>query len=211
MNLLSTVLLSALLVQDPAAKAIDLAVSAYSKIRTSRATFEQTITNPLTGSTLKSRGEFEQERPNRFVFRFSEPKGDIVVSDGHNVWLYLPSSAPGQVIKSPLAANAAGSLDLVGEFFTNRRARYTISDGGAATIDGHAVRIVLLAPKAKDAAFTRAKVWIDAEDGSLRQFEAEEQTGVVRLVRITSYVANATVRGDSFAFKPPRGVRVVER
>ncbi|MFN8581433.1 MAG: outer membrane lipoprotein carrier protein LolA [Gemmatimonadaceae bacterium] len=187
------------LLQDGAGKAIDLAVSAYANVRTARASFEQSITNALTGSVLTSRGDFEQARPDRFAFRFTEPKGDLIVSDGKFVWIYLPSSAPGQVMRSPVSADAAGSLDLIGEFFTNPRTRYTIGDGGSATVDGHAVRVVTLAPKTREAAFTSAKVWIDAADGSLRQFEAVESSGITRVVKITKFAPNAAVSGSAFA------------
>ncbi len=209
--LLATVLPSLLFVQDGAGKAIDLAVSAYASVRTARATFEQSVTNPLTGSTLKSRGEFTQARPDQFAFTFMDPKGDAIVSDGKFVWIYLPSSAPGQVMRAPVSADAVGSLDLIGEFFSNPRSRYTISDGGIGKVDGHDVRIVSLSPKGKEAAFTKAKVWIDAANGTLRQFEAEEPSGIVRLVKITAFAPNVSVGSGAFTFKVPRGVRVLER
>lgn len=196
--------------QSPADRAIDAAVRAYADVRTARATFEQTIHNPLIGRTLSSRGEFEQARPDRFAFRFSDPEGDVIISDGRYVWAYLPSSEPGQVIRSPLAADGAGSLDLIGEFFSNPRDRYTIGDGGADTIDDRAVRIVELKPRGSDAAFVTAKVWIDPSDGSLLQFEATEPSGLVRRVRITSFTRNAPVRRDAFTFTVPKGVRVVD-
>jgi outer membrane lipoprotein carrier protein len=205
------VLAPLLFVQDGAARAIDRAVASYATIRTARASFEQSVTNPLTGSTLKSRGTFSQARPDRFSFTFSEPKGDVITSDGKHVWIYLPSSAPGQVMRAPASADAAGSLDLIGEFFSNPRARYVIEDGGAATLDGHDVRMVSLSPKGPNAAFTKAKVWIDAVDGTLRQFEAEEPSGVVRLVRIVRFEPNAAVAREAFVFKVPRGVRVIDR
>ena len=204
-------LIPLLLLQDGADKAVDRAVAAYAKIRTAKATFEQSVSNPLTGTTLKSRGEFEQQRPDKFVFRFADPKGDMIVSDGKYVWAYLPSSAPGQVLRSPLTAEGAGSLDLIGEFFSNPRARYTLADGGRATVDGQAVRLVSLTPRSRDAAFTHAKVWIDADDGTLRQFEAEETSGITRTVKITSFKQNVSVSESDFSFKPGRGIRIVER
>jgi outer membrane lipoprotein carrier protein len=195
---------------SPADHAIDAAVGAYARIRTARAQFEQTVSNALTGSKLSSRGEFEQERPDKFAFRFSSPKGDVIVSDGKSVWLYLPSSAPGQVIRSSLAAGPAGSLDLIGEFFSNPRSRYTITDGGAATVNGRTARIVKLMPRQRDATFLRAQVWIDPQDGSLLEFEAEEASGVTRHVRITSFAPNVAVTRGAFVFKVPKGVRVVD-
>lgn len=195
---------------SPADKAIDAAVAAYADIRTARATFEQTIQNPLLGRSLSSRGSFEQQRPDRFVFRFTEPKGDVIVSDGKFVWVYLPSSEPGQVIRQPVGKGPGGSLDLIGEFFSNPRSRYAVADGGPAAIDGRALRIVTLTPKSNEAAFVRARVWIDPADGSLAQFEAEEPSGVTRLVRITSFTKNVAVAPNAFVFQVPKGVRVVD-
>ena len=206
--MLSLLLVAAL--QSPADRAIDAAVSAYADIRTAKATFEQTITNPLLGSTFHSRGEFEQSRPNKFAFRFIEPKGDVIICDGRFVWVYLPASTPGRVNKAPCGGDQAGALDLIGEFFTNPKARYSIGDGGAATIGERRAHIVLLTPKSKDAAFVRAKVWIEPTTGSLLQFEAVEPNGLTRLVRITSFSPNAAVNGRAFTFAVPKGVKVVE-
>lgn len=208
MSILSLLLVAA--VQSPADRAIDAAVAAYADIRTARASFEQTITNPLLGSTFHSRGEFEQSRPNKFAFRFTDPKGDVIVCDGRFVWVYLPASAPGRVNKAPCGGDKAGSLDLIGEFFTNPRERYVIGDGGAATVGERRTHIVQLTPKAKDAAFIRARVWIDPATGLLVQFEAVEPNGLTRLVRITSFSPNAAVNARGFTFSVPKGVKVVD-
>lgn len=194
----------------PADQAIDRAVTAYRSVRTVRATFEQSISNALTGSTIPSRGEFEQSRPDKFAFRFADPKGDVILSDGKFVWLYLPSSTPGQVIRAPLTADLEGSIDLIGAFFTNPRVRYAISDAGEATIGGRATRAVDLTPKKNDVGFTKARVWIDSEDGLLRQFEAHETSGITRRVRIVRFEPNAQVSSSAFAFSVPKGVRIVD-
>lgn len=213
MRFLASVMLFAatpLAAQSAAETAIDRAVKAYASVRTTRATFEQTIRNPITGSDLASKGEFEQSRPDKFAFRFSDPQGDVIVSDGKFVWLYLPSSTPGQVIRAPLTADLEGSIDLIGAFFSNPRQKYTISDGGEATVGGKATRVVTLTPRQGAASFTKARVWIDASDGMLRQFEAEEANGVTRRVRITSFSPNAKVSASAFSFKPPKGVKIVD-
>lgn len=198
------------MVQSPADKAIDAAVKSYASIRTAKATFEQTISNPLIGSTLKSKGEFEQSRPNRFAFRFTDPKGDVIICDGKFVWAYLPTSAPGRVNRAPCGGEGTAALDLIGEFFSNPTARYSIGDGGAAKVGDRNARIVLLTPKSKDAAFVRAKVWIDPTSGGLLQFEAVEQNGLTRVVRITNFSPNATVNARAFTFTVPKGVKVVD-
>ncbi len=197
--------------QAAAEQAIEKAVSTYASIRTAKASFEQNITNALTGSAIPSKGEFQQSRPDKFAFRFSDPKGDMIISDGKFVWLYLPSSTPGQVIRAPLTSDIEGSIDLIGAFFTNPRARYTMTDAGAVTIDGHATRAVNLMPKAgTQSGFVRARVWIDLDNGWLRQFEAQEPSGLTRRVRIVTFEPNANVAPAAFAFKAPKGVKVVD-
>ena len=191
---------------------IDKAVATYNKTKTSRGTFEQAITNPLTGSTVKAIGEFQQQRePARFSFRFVQPKGDMIIGDGKWLWVYLPSSTPGQVIKLPMTDGGAGSLDLASRFFDSPKTRFTIADAGTATVAGRAAHALVLKPKSSTEPFTQAKVWIDNADGTLRQFETVEPSGITRLVTVTAVTPNAPVDEKLFSFKAPKGARIVDQ
>ena len=191
---------------------IDKAVATYNKTKTAKGTFEQAITNPLTGSTVKAIGEFQQQRePARVSFRFVQPKGDMIIGDGKWIWVYLPSSTPGQVIKVPMTEGGAGSLDLASRFFESPKTRFTITDAGTATVAGRATHALLLKPKASTEPFTQAKVWIDNADGTLRQFETVEPSGITRLVTVTAVTPNAPLDAKLFTFKPPKGARIVDQ
>src|SRR5215218_9889677 len=113
---------------------LDRAVAAWSKVRTARATFEQTITNPLTGRTLTSTGEYQQQRPGKLSVRFSNPADERIVADGKHLWLYLPSSAPGQVIRTSLKEGGSGTVDLSAQFLTSPRSRFTVAPAGTLAI-----------------------------------------------------------------------------
>jgi outer membrane lipoprotein carrier protein len=192
---------------------LDRAVDAWSKVRTARATFEQTLTNSLTGSSANARGEFQEQRPNKLSIRFTDPAGDRIVSDGSAVWVYLPSSTPGQVIKRRATDNGAVPIDITGEFLDNPRSKYEISAGASGNVAGHPAHELVLVPKAngRGAAFERARVWVDDDDGLVRQFEVVESSGVTRRIRITSLEVNVPIDRGTFTFTPPTGVRVVER
>lgn len=190
---------------------LDHAIASWAKVKTARATFEQTVSNSLTGSSATARGEFQQQRPKRLSIRFTDPAGDRIVADGSAVWVYLPSSAPGQVVKRS-ASDASIPFDIAGEFLTDPRARYDVTAAGTATVSGHAAHALTLVPRKKDqSAFDRATIWVDDDDGFVRQFEVVESTGVTRRVRITSLEPNAAVDRAAFTFTPPPGTRVVER
>ena len=191
---------------------LDRASAAWTKVKTARATFEQTVTNSLTGSSATARGEFQQQRPSRLAVRFTEPAGDRIVSDGKSVWIYLPSSAPGQVVKRSATDGAAIPVDITGQFLDDPRAKYTVSDAGSATVGGRPTKALTLVPKTGvNAPFTKATVWVDDDDALIRQFEVIEPSGITRRVRITSLDVNVPVDRDAFTFSPPHGVRILER
>jgi outer membrane lipoprotein carrier protein len=196
--------------QSAAHAALDRAVTAWAGVKSLRATVEQTVVNPLTGRSMTSRGEVQQRKPGRFAVRFTEPAGDVIVSDGATLWLYLPSTTPGQVIKSPLGATGAGSLDLTEQFLAEPRAKYDVTDAGADVVDGRATRSLRLAPKAgQQLGFVRAKVWVDDKDGLVRQFEATDRNGITRKVRLSNVRVNAGVQESAFKFNVPKGAKVV--
>jgi outer membrane lipoprotein carrier protein len=191
---------------------LDRAIAAWSRVKTARATFEQTVTNSLTGSSATARGEYQQQRPNRVAIRFTDPAGDRIVSDGASWWVYLPSSAPGQVVKRPASDGTGLPLDITGELLTDPRGRYDISSAGSATVGGHTAKALLLSPKAQTPApFTKATIWVDDDDALIRQFEVVEPSGVTRRIRITALDLNVPVDKATFSFTPPAGVRVIER
>jgi outer membrane lipoprotein carrier protein len=191
---------------------LDRAVASWTEVRTARATFEQTITNPLTGRTLTSTGEYQQQRPGKLSVKFDDPANDRIVADGKYVWLYLPSTTPGQVIRSALKDGSTGTVDLTAQFLTSPRDRYTITPAGALTVSGRATHGYTLVPKPKAGApFQTATVYIDDTDASVRQFEVTEQNGVRRKVRLTSLRMNAPVSAGVFNFTPPAGTRIIER
>ena len=191
---------------------LDRAVLAWAKVKTVRATFEQTITNSLTGRILSATGEYQQERPGKLAVTFADPANDRIVADGRFVWLYLPSSAPDQVIKTPQGAAGTGTVDITAQFLTAPRAKYNIEAVGSQVVGGRATHGFNLVPKStQGASFLAASVWIDDDDATVRQFEVTDQSGVQRKVRLTSFRTNVPVDASAFVFTPPAGVRVVAR
>jgi outer membrane lipoprotein carrier protein len=188
---------------------IDRAAAAYSRLNTIRAEFRQTLTNPLTGSTQTTSGVLLRKKPNLLSVNFES--GDRVVADGSTLWLYLPSSVPGQVVRMPYSGANASAFDPAEEFLNSPRARFTVSSAGAATIGSRAAHVITLVPKRPNNAFTSAKVWIDDKDSTIRQFDLESANGLRRHVVITSFTANPSLGRSNFRFAVPRGARVVDQ
>jgi len=188
------------------------AVTAWRNVRTLRATFQQTVANPLTGSELNSRGDMQQQKPGKLAITFTDPAGDRIISDGQFVWVYLQSATPGQVLKMRVTDVGAANTDLIGQFLNTPRNRYDATDAGADRVGDRPARaVVLVAKQGQSLPFLRAKVWIDQKDALIRQFEAVDANGISRKVRILTMSPNAAVDASAFRFDVPAGVRVIER
>lgn len=188
---------------------VERAAEAYLSARSLRAGFMQTLTNPRTGNVMRARGEFLQRGAEQFAFQFSEPAEDRIVADGEVLWLYLPSTAKGQVLKVPRAAGAG--LDIASSVLREPRARYRVESGDESVIDGRSVRAVKLAPRTNDAPFARATLWIDTREALIRRAEFIEHSGMIRLLDFTSVRTGVALPREAFVFTPPPGVRVIDQ
>lgn len=204
-------LLTLALAQNPNAAAIlDRAVQAYATVRTLRADFVQQLRDPMLGDTATTRGEFLQQRPSRFAMRWTDPRGDLIVADGETLWLYLPSSAPNQVVRSTLSAAGGQNADLVAEFLERPQARFTTAYERADSVGGRAADVLALTPRDRNAPYRRVLIWVDRQDAMLRRVEITEATGLVRRVTFDRLRINTTIPAATFTFRPPRGARVVD-
>ncbi|HEX6816397.1 MAG TPA: outer membrane lipoprotein carrier protein LolA [Gemmatimonadaceae bacterium] len=180
----------------------------YTNIKTLRATFTQTVTNPLTGSDVTSHGELQQRIPGDVSVRFTDPAGDRIVANGKVVWVYLPSTNPGQVIRTNLDSSGVQVPDVATWFLHSPETRYSMTNAGSATIDGHATTAVTLVPKDPSLPFSKATIWVDDDDALIRQVETIDQQGLKRRILLNRLTPNATLDKDAFEFKVPKGVKV---
>ncbi|MBA2684272.1 MAG: outer membrane lipoprotein chaperone LolA [Gemmatimonadaceae bacterium] len=207
--LVSVCLLAGGIAAQSADSTLDRAVAAYATVKTARISFTQTIDNSLTGMKATTTGELQQRRPSHFAVKFAEPSGDRIVSDGQWVWVYLPSTNPGQVIRAKLGADV-GAPDFAAQFLEAPRKSYTVTGGAAASIDGSATHSVVLSPKSTASPFSKVTLWVNDGDALLRRVETVDQSGVTRLITVTKFAKNGAVDANAFVFKVPAGVKVFD-
>jgi len=203
-------LLLLLAVQDPG-PVLDRASAAYQTIQTLSAEFVQVVANPLLGAPDTTRGRLYQMRPNHFAMRFTHPRGDRIVADGRHLWLYTPSSTPGQVIRTAIPRVGTAGPNLIGQFVERPRERYRARYLRADSLAGRMTDVVAMVPRATDFPYSEAVVWIDRDDALVRRIEIVETSGQRRTLVLEKVVVNRGVPGREFTFSPPAGLRVVDQ
>jgi len=200
--------------QDPG-PILERASAVFDSVHTLAAAFVQVVTNPLVGEPDTTRGKLFQRRPSYFEMRFTAPKGDRIVADGHHLWLYTPSTTPGQVIRTAIPTAGTTGPNLIGQFVDHARERYqtryvkadtVLADGVADVAD-----VIALVPKQGDMPYQSAVIWVTRDDGLVRRLEIAESSGQRRIVVLRDVVVNGAVPEGEFRFSVPRGVRVVDQ
>ena len=208
---MTSVLLLLLAVQDPWTS-LDRASASFDTVRTLQADFVQIVDNPMLGDPDTTRGKLFQRRPSYFAMRFTEPKNDRVVADGHHLWLYTPSTTPGQVIRTTIPTTGTTGPNLIGQFVEHPRERYTAryvrSDSLA---DGGPVDVIALTSRGGDLPYSEATVWIAKGDGLVRRIEIVENSGQRRTISLRNLSVNRAIGAREFRFSPTSGVRVVDQ
>src|SRR5437660_4466282 len=188
---------------------LDHASAVYQTITRLSAAFTQVVTNPMLGAPDTTRGRLYQMRPSRFAMRFTDPKGDRIVADGRFLWLYTPSTTPGQVLRSRIPEYGSTGPNLIGQFVEHPRERYAARYVRVDSLADGVADLVRLVPKTDDQPYSEATIWVSRDDGVVRRLDIIESSGQRRTVMLRDIRVNGGVPGRELTFSPPAGGRVV--
>ena len=175
-----------------------------------RASFEQIIEDRMIGTQL-SKGDLVQAGNAHLAMRFSDPKGDLVLLDGTSVWIYTPSTTPGQVIRMPIPTDPVYGPNVLSRILDRPTERYQVTLLREEMVEGRTADVVEFLPTTEDPLFSKAVIWIDRGQALPRRLELDERTGVHRTLIFTKLRTNVAVGKNEFVFQVPDGVRVVDR
>jgi outer membrane lipoprotein carrier protein len=193
--------------QDPGALA-QRADQALAELTTMRATFTQHVENPVLERTTVGRGILTYRAPARFRITYSDPAGDVVVNDATYVWIYLPSSQPGQVIRQ-LAAESGVQNPLT--FLRDLRGSYAPKAAQPDIVAGMTADRLSLAPLGTNTPYTYLEVWIDRASGLLRQVETRTAEGVTTRYTFETLEPNVQLAVSAFRFEVPSDVEIFDQ
>ncbi|MES2303940.1 MAG: outer membrane lipoprotein carrier protein LolA [Gemmatimonadota bacterium] len=195
---------------ETATQVVSRASRVFKQLSGLEADFRQHIEDPMVGN-LDSKGKLSQTGKNRFVMRFSDPANEVLLVDGTHLWVYTPSTSPGQVTRRPISTSSVYGVNLIGWFMDNPLDRYRLTYVTTELVNGKRADAVLLEPTTRDLPFRRATLWFDREDGLPHRFEISEGQGQKRTVLLSNVRLNASIPPSVFVFKVPDGVRVIDQ
>lgn len=175
----------------------------YNHAETLQVRFSETYTAPGRASRTES-GLLSLRKPGRMRWDYTSPAGKLFISDGKNLYLYVPGSGQAQKMKlkesedmrAPLAF-LLGKLNFEKEF-QNIQTR----------TEGDATRIVA-EPKSGSLPYSKVE-FVVAPDFEIRKLHILEQDNSVLDFSFADEKVNPPLASSMFQFHPPPGVDVIE-
>jgi len=195
---------------DSAAQILERAAARYQELNSMQADFSMSYENPLLRSHTSGRGVLYQKKPDRLLLRFSEPAGDVILSDGTYYWIYYPSVDRDQVLRSVADVGASGGVDLQAQFLGDPVRRFQYNLDGEERVGDRPAWAFTLIPR-QSLGYRQLRVWIDRRDYLAHRFEITEDNGSVRRFELSSMRLDPKLGDELFRFDVPAGAHVITR
>lgn len=171
-------------------------------MRTLTANFKQVVKTKQRAVSSSS-GTMALERPGRFRWQTKEPMQQLIVADGHKLWVYDVDLEQVTVKKQDQGMGETAALFLSGYNNTvNRDFDVKVEGSGPQqAYDLHA--------KSDKANFQRLKLVFSNK--VLTRIEMFDQLGQHTIVNLINVKSNPKVAAHLFQFKPPKGTDVVQQ
>lgn len=175
----------------------------FRALRTFQAKFVQTQSWVGMDDEPQYKGVLSIARPNRFRIEYTDPKGHVQVSDGTQVWTYVPENE--QVLLLPLREEQSRG-DFLTRILEESKPAPELERG---TLEGKMVRILSLTPP-EGLELGHVRLWTEEGSSAILQYEMTELGGNRTTYRLEEIRENPDLDERLFHFEAPPGVPVVE-
>lgn len=166
-----------------------------------RGEFNQTVYDAHGNITGTSHGNLALQAPRQFRWQVTGPYQQLIVADGHKVWVYEPDLEQATV-RSQSTEEAHSPLTVLTDL-SQLDTEFKATDAG--TRDG--LEWLRLVSRAKDPQFDYAEIGFDATGP--RRMVFQDTLGNRTEITFSGWQRNAKLPADNFTFVPPKGTDVV--
>jgi len=155
--------------------------------------------------TLQARGKLYFKRPGKMLWRYDQPKDQVLLGDGKSLYFYQPEQ--GQVVKSPLGSAFRSDIPLsfllgMGNLRRDFQAMLKGFEKGNYLLE--------LRPKLDSGGIGEFFLGIEGEQFDILWARIRDPAGNVTTVRFFNLQRGVGLRDSLFRLQVPEGVDVVE-
>jgi outer membrane lipoprotein carrier protein len=171
-------------------------------VSTLQAEFEQSLFDASKGQSVHLAGTFYLQRPGKFRWDYTEPKGQLVVADGRTVWLVEADLE--QVYQRSQSEALRGTPALLLAEQMSIDEQFEVVELGAA----QGLDWLELIPKDKESQF--ARVLLAFAGAELTRMELVDNFGQVSRFSFRDVRRNQPLNAGLFEFKVPAHMQIFQ-
>jgi outer membrane lipoprotein carrier protein len=194
--------------QGPSAQDIANRVQTfYNQTKTFQADFKQRYDIKMHNKTQTSQGHVIFEKPGKMSWKYDEPNGNRVVSDGRELKVYDAQNQ--QMFEQPVDKSQypaalsflMGQGQLTSSFDLRRLDEKQLKFENGYVLEG--------TPKEATPAYQKVLLYVDAETAQVRRVLILDGQGNKNRFDFDNPIVNTAVSPKEFAFTPPQGTQII--
>jgi outer membrane lipoprotein carrier protein len=180
----------------------------YDGTKTFQADFTQTYFIKAQNKKKDSKGKVSFEKPGKMSFRYAEPNGNRVVSDGKTIKVYEKSSDQMYESKVEKSQYPAALAFLMGQGKLEQD--FTLKLLDAATMKFEGGYVLECTPKQATPAYQKMLLYVDGATNQVRRALILDAQGNRNRFDFSAPVLNKPIDKTEFEFTAPPGTKIVK-
>lgn len=174
-----------------------------SELKNFQADFTQTVISQDGRIQDRTEGQVWLQTPDKLRWVYAGEFPELIVADGHNIWIYDESLE--QVTVKPQSEDAADSPLMLLADVSRLDEQFKVTEVG--NVDD----MLLLELRSLDSETEFERILLGMDDNAIRMMAMEDAFGQRTEINFANIVKNAAVDSKLFTFEPPEGVDLVGR
>ncbi|MBT5550099.1 MAG: outer membrane lipoprotein chaperone LolA [Nitrospina sp.] len=212
MNLLHKILLFTLLTlpgtlyaETSEQQALDAIQKEYENILTFEADFTQKSYVKMMNQTQSVKGTVKIKKPGKMKWVYGAPDTQILISDGKNLWLYVPEEE--QATKVPVESIYSSNTPAL---FLAGKGKLTQSFNVESVSEENRNILINLVPKSEEQGLARLILHADKKNYQITGSTVYDKLGNKTEIKFSRARINREIPEEQFQLKTPPGVEILD-
>ena len=186
-------------------QALDAIQRQYEKVSTFEADFTQRSYVKMMNQTQSVKGTVKIKKPGKMKWVYGAPDTQILISDGKNLWLYVPEEE--QATKVPVESIYSSNTPAL---FLAGKGKLTRSFNVESVSQENQNILVTLVPKNEDQGLARLILHADKKNYQITGSTVYDKLGNKTEIRFSQVRTNREIPEEQFQLKTPPGVEILD-
>ena len=186
-------------------QALDAIQRQYEKVSTFEADFTQRSYVKMMNQTQSVKGTVKIKKPGKMKWVYGAPDTQILISDGKNLWLYVPEEE--QATKVPVESIYSSNTPAL---FLAGKGKLTRSFNVESVSQENQNILVTLVPKNEDQGLARLILHADKKNYQITGSTVYDKLGNKTEIRFSQIRINREIPEEQFQLKTPPGVEILD-